>query len=59
MMLEYFPDFEREPGYLAVLEAPLEARVEHGAMPLPDGPGLGVSLIKENLEPFRVAGLEA
>lgn len=58
MLLEYFPDFEQEADYLAVIEEPLETRVENGFMPLPDGPGLGVRLREENLEPFRVASLD-
>lgn len=52
MVLEHFPDYDREPGYLAVLHDPLEARVRDGLMPVPGGPGLGVSLHRENLAPF-------
>ena len=59
MLLEYFPDYEREPGYLAVLEDPPEGRVEDSVMPLPDAPGLGVRLARENLEPWLLARCEA
>lgn len=44
MVLEFFPDYDREPGFLSVLTAPLEATVRDGTMPLPEGPGLGVDL---------------
>lgn len=55
MVLEHFPDYDKEPGYLAVLDAPLEATVRDGMMPLPTGPGLGVTLHRDNVEPFRWA----
>lgn len=44
MVLEHFPDFDSEPGFLPVLDAPLEASVRNGTMPVPEGPGLGVNL---------------
>lgn len=53
MVLECFPDFSREPGYQKVLETPLESLVESGRMPVPDAPGLGVSLERENVDPWR------
>ncbi len=46
MVLECFPDFDKEPGFQAVIENPLESRVRDGLMPLPDGPGLGATLAK-------------
>jgi galactonate dehydratase len=58
MVFEYFPDFDREPGYLPVLEQPLEERVIGTQMPLPDGPGFGVRLERENIESWRVARCE-
>lgn len=58
MLFEFFPDYEREPDYLAVLEDPLEARVEHAVMPLPEGPGLGVRLARKNLEPWLLTRCE-
>lgn len=51
MVLEHFPDFDREPDYLAVLAAPLEPTVNDGAMPVPRGPGLGVELDRKNISP--------
>jgi galactonate dehydratase len=59
MVLEYFPDYDQEPGYLPVLEQPLEARVAGARMPLPDGPGFGVRLDRENIEPWLVSRCEA
>lgn len=44
MVLEYFPEYDHELAYLEVLENPLEPTVRQGAMPVPTGPGLGVSL---------------
>jgi galactonate dehydratase len=55
MVLEVFPDFEREPGYLAVLEQPLEGRLEGGKMPIPQGAGLGVTLDLEAIGPWHYA----
>lgn len=55
MVLEYFPDYDREPDYLAVLRHPLEALVADATMPVPEGPGLGVQLDQENIEPWLVA----
>jgi galactonate dehydratase len=52
MVLECFPDFEREPDYLAVLEQPLEPLITDGRMPIPDGPGLGVALDHAAIEPW-------
>ena len=52
MVLEHFPDYDREPDYLDVLEAPLETTVQDGTMPVPTGPGLGVTLHRDNLKPF-------
>ena len=59
MLFECFPDFDREPGYLAVLDEPLESRLADGKLPLPAGPGLGVELARANLEPYRVAECRA
>ncbi len=55
MLFECFPDFDREPNYLAVLESPLETGVAGGELPLPDAPGLGVELVRANVDPHRVA----
>ena len=53
MVLECFPDFAAEPGYLQVLETPLETTVVDGRMPVPTAPGLGVLLHKTNVAPHR------
>lgn len=55
MVLEHFPDFDEEPGYLAVLKQPLELSVKDGAMPIPEGIGLGVSLNSDALAPHQYA----
>ncbi len=59
MLFECFPDFDREPGYLPVLERPLEAQIENASIPLPAGPGLGVAILGDSIEPFRVAQCRA
>lgn len=59
MVLEYFPDWDKEPGYLPVLQQALEAGVQDGLMPVPDAPGLGVTLNRDALRPFLHAGLQA
>jgi len=58
MVLESFPDFDAEPGYRPVLRQPLEARIRDGMMPLPEGPGLGAELDRDQVAPFRVARIE-
>lgn len=59
MVFECFPDFDQEPGYLPVLEQPLEASISGARLPLPDGPGLGVRLDRESIEPWLVVRCEA
>ena len=59
MVLEYFPDFDHEPGYLPVLEQPLELLVTDGKMPIPEGPGLGVALNHAAIEPWHCARCRA
>jgi galactonate dehydratase len=59
MVLEYFPDFNKEPAYLAVLENPLEPLVERGAMPIPATPGIGVTLKHTALQPHHYARCRA
>jgi galactonate dehydratase len=53
MLLEIFPDHETEAGYRPVVTEPLESRLKGGSLPLPDGPGLGVTLAP-GLDAFRV-----
>lgn len=59
MVLEVFPDFQKEPNYLQILEAPLEATLEDGRLAVPAGPGLGVKLHQENVTPHVWADLRA
>lgn len=59
MVLEYFPDYDREPAYLEVLANPLEPTVRNGAMPVPAGPGLGVTLDHAALRPHHHASYRA
>ncbi|MGD8419381.1 MAG: mandelate racemase/muconate lactonizing enzyme family protein [Gammaproteobacteria bacterium] len=58
MVLEYFPEYDREPDYRAVLQQPLEASVGDTGMAVPDGPGLGVQLDHDSVEPWQVACCE-
>ncbi|MBI3710110.1 MAG: mandelate racemase/muconate lactonizing enzyme family protein [Proteobacteria bacterium] len=51
MVLEYFPDYDKEPAYFEVLENPLEPGVRTGHMPVPSAPGLGVALNRAALQP--------
>ena len=46
MVLECFPDFDKEPGFEPVVDDPLELRVRDGLMPIPRDPGLGATLTK-------------
>ncbi|MEW9806510.1 mandelate racemase/muconate lactonizing enzyme family protein [Mesorhizobium sp. ZMM04-5] len=55
MVLEAFPDFEVEPGYNPVVSAPLERTIREGEMPVPAGPGLGVTLDRDAVAPHRWA----
>jgi len=57
MVLEVFPDFEKEPGYLQVLETPLESMLDQGQIPVPRAPGLGVNPHQKNLLQFEWATL--
>lgn len=54
MLLEVFPDHMSEADYRPVLTEPLESRLAGGVLPLPDGPGLGVTLAS-GLDAFRTA----
>ena len=59
MVLECFPDFDKEPSYLGIVKNPLEATVERGTMPIPTTPGLGVTLDHTALQPHRYARCRA
>ena len=58
MVLEVFPDFEDEPGYNPLVDTPLERTIIDGRMPVPTGPGLGVTLDREAIAPHLFARLE-
>lgn len=50
-ILELFPDFHLEPGYVPLIDAPLEGQVaDDSTIPVPQGPGLGVSIRREDVE---------
>ncbi len=50
-VLEFFPEFDREPGYVDLIDAPIEtAPIEDGMVRVPQGAGLGVSLRPEHVE---------
>lgn len=59
MVLEYFPDFDKEPSYLSVLERPPMVRQQDGHMPIPSEPGLGVVLNHAALQPHLYAVCKA
>ena len=59
MVLECFPDYDKEPAYLEVLDHPLEPLVRDGHMPVPSGPGLGVTLNHAVLQPYLFASCQA
>ncbi|UYQ70894.1 mandelate racemase/muconate lactonizing enzyme family protein [Pelagibacterium flavum] len=50
LILEIFPDFEKEPGYRPVIEEPFEAKTVDGKLAYPTGPGLGVKADRKSLE---------
>ena len=52
MTQEIYPYFPERPGYVQVLEDSPEDRIKNGIIPLPDGPGLGVTLASERTRPF-------
>lgn len=59
MVLETFPDFEAEPGYASIVEAPLERTISDGWIPVPTGPGLGVTLDRDQVRPYLRERVEA
>jgi len=50
--LEIYPYFPERPGYVQVLEDPPEARIKDGFLAVGAGPGLGVTLAIDRLQPF-------
>jgi len=59
MILEIYPYFPEQPGYVQVLEYPPEERIRCGSLALDDAKGLGVKLAGERLRPFRFAECKA
>ena len=58
MVLETFPDFEAETGYNPVIDEPIERTIVDGWLPIPTGPGFGVSLNRKAVEPHLWARVE-
>lgn len=59
-VLEFFPNFDREPGYVDLIDAPMEATpVEGGMVRVPQGPGLGVTLRPKDVEDHLWRRIEA
>jgi len=58
MTQEIYPYFPDRPGYVQVLEDSPEDRIKDGVIPLPQGPGLGVTLASQRLQQFLWARLE-
>jgi galactonate dehydratase len=50
--LEIYPYFPERPGYVEVLEDPPETRIKDGFLAVGAGPGLGVTLATDRLQPF-------
>jgi len=59
MTLEIYPYFPERPGYVQVLENPLEEQISAGCIQVPRAPGLGVTLASERLRTFRWARCES
>jgi galactonate dehydratase len=57
MTQEIYPYFPERPGYVQVLEDSPEDCIRDGMIPLPDGPGLGVTLASDRVKPFLWAEL--
>lgn len=58
-VLECFPEFHLEPGYVPLVSDPLEATIEDGTVRVPEGPGLGVTLRRQDVEGRLWKRLEA
>ena len=59
MTQEIYPYFPERPGYVQVLQDSPEDRIKDGFLPVPTGPGLGVTLDAERLAPFLWSRCEA
>ena len=49
-VLECFPEFNLEPGYVDLIESPVEATLKDGMVDVPAGSGLGVALRRKDVE---------
>lgn len=58
MIQEVYPYFPENPGYVQVLEDSPELRITGGSIPIPRGPGLGVTLA-ERVRQFAFAQCRA
>ncbi len=52
MIQEVYPYFPEADGYIEVLEDPPERGIRNGTVPVPSGPGLGVTLARASVQPF-------
>jgi galactonate dehydratase len=59
MTQEIYPHFPERPGYVQVLQDSPEDRIRDGFLPVPTGPGLGVTLDVGRLAPFLWSRCEA
>jgi galactonate dehydratase len=55
MTQEIYPYFPQQAGYVQVLEDSPEDKIRDGFVAVPEGPGLGVTLAKERVQPFLFA----
>ena len=59
MVLELFPYYADEPNFREILDSPLEPTAKDGHLPVPTGPGLGVTLNRQAVEDYLWSALEA
>jgi galactonate dehydratase len=52
LIQEAFPYWSEEAGYVEILEDPPELWIRNGRLPIPDRPGLGVTLVRDRIDPF-------
>jgi galactonate dehydratase len=52
MTLEFFPGFRAEGDVVEILEEALEDQAKDGFVPLPTGPGLGVTVNRKAISPY-------
>jgi galactonate dehydratase len=49
---EIYPYWSRHPDYIELIDCPPERQVMNGRLAVPNLPGLGVSLLEKQMEPF-------